>query len=56
MLRGIPLDPTGTPYQLDDEGRVFVSQPADFPYSEKALPPGYVPRRALGTRNFNSTN
>lgn len=45
MLRGIPLDPTGTPYQLDDQGDVFVSQPADFPYSEKALPPGYVPRK-----------
>ena len=45
MLRGIPLDPTGTEYQLDDQGHVFVSQPADFPYSEKALPPGYVPKR-----------
>lgn len=45
MLRGIPLDPTGTPYELDEQGHVFVSQPADFPYAEKALPPGYVPRR-----------
>lgn len=45
MLRGIPLDPTGTEYQLDDRGHIFVSQPADFPYSEKALPPGYVPKR-----------
>ena len=45
MLRGIPLDPTGTEYQLDEQGHVFVSQPAEFPYSEKALPPGYVPRR-----------
>lgn len=45
MLRGIPLDPTGIPYQLDDQGDVFVSQAADFPYSEKALPPGYVPRK-----------
>ncbi|HET8824347.1 MAG TPA: tetratricopeptide repeat protein [Terriglobales bacterium] len=45
MLRGIPLDPTGTAYQLDDQGHVFVSQPADFPYSEKALPAGYVPRK-----------
>lgn len=44
MLRGIPLDPTGTAYQIDDQGHVFVSQPADFPYSERALPPGYVPR------------
>lgn len=44
ILRGIPLDPTGAEYQLDDEGHVFVSQPADFPYSEKALPPGYVPK------------
>ncbi len=45
ILRGIPLDPTGTEYQLDDQGHVFVSQPADFPYSEKALPPGYVPKQ-----------
>jgi len=45
MLRGIPVDPTGTQYRLDDDGHVFVSQPADFPYSEKALPSGYVPRR-----------
>lgn len=45
MLRSMPLDPTGAPYQLDDQGHVFVSQPADFPYSEKALPPGYVPRK-----------
>jgi tetratricopeptide (TPR) repeat protein len=44
MLRGIPLDPTGTAYRIDDEGNIFVSQPADFPYSEKALPPGYVPK------------
>ena len=45
MLRGIPLDPTGNAYQMDDQGHVFVSQPADFPYSEKAMPPGYAPRR-----------
>lgn len=45
MLRGIPLDPTGTEYQLDEEGHVFVSQPAEFPYAERALPPGYVPRK-----------
>jgi len=45
MLRGIPLDPTGNAYQMDNEGHVFVSQPADFPYAEKSLPPGYVPRR-----------
>jgi tetratricopeptide (TPR) repeat protein len=45
MLRGIPVDPTGAEYQLDNDGHIFVSQPADFPYSEKALPPGYVPRK-----------
>jgi tetratricopeptide (TPR) repeat protein len=45
MLRGIPLDPTGTEYQLDEEGRVFVAQPAAFPYAEKALPPGFVAKR-----------
>ncbi len=56
MLRGIPLDPTGTAYQMDNEGHVFVSQPADFPYAEKALPPGYVPRQGLGARKFNPAN
>jgi len=45
MLRGIPLDPMGNEYQLDNQGNAFGSQPADFPYSEKALPPGYVPKR-----------
>jgi tetratricopeptide (TPR) repeat protein len=45
MLRGAPLDPTGNEYELDDQGHVFVSQPADFPYSERALPPGYVAKR-----------
>lgn len=45
MLRGMPVDPTGAAYELDGQGHVFVSQPADFPYSEKALPPGYVPRK-----------
>jgi tetratricopeptide (TPR) repeat protein len=44
ILKGVPLDPLGNEYQLDGQGHVFVSQPADFPYAEKALPPGYIPK------------
>lgn len=43
MLRGIPLDPRGNEYQLDAQGHVFVSDPENFPFVQKALPPGYVP-------------
>jgi tetratricopeptide (TPR) repeat protein len=42
-LRGVPLDPTGNEYQLDDKGNVFISDPEKFPFVEKGLPPGYVP-------------
>lgn len=43
MLRGIPVDPTGNEYQMDSAGHVFVADPENFPFIEKALPPGYVP-------------
>ena len=42
-LRGVPLDPTGNEYQLDDKGNVFIGDPENFPFVEKGLPPGYVP-------------
>ncbi len=42
MLRGIPLDPVGHPYELED-GRVFISDPQDLPFVQKGLRPGYIP-------------
>ena len=44
ILPGIPIDPMGNQYQLDSEGHVFVADPGNFPFIEKALPPGYVPK------------
>ena len=43
ILRGVPTDPRGNEYQLDGEGHVFVADPENFPFIQKALPPGYVP-------------
>jgi tetratricopeptide (TPR) repeat protein len=44
LLRGIPLDPVGKEYQLDNKGNVFIADPEHFPFVDKGLPPGYVPR------------
>jgi tetratricopeptide (TPR) repeat protein len=41
LLQGIPLDPTGRPYQLTPEGEVRVAAPDALPFIEKGLPPGY---------------
>jgi tetratricopeptide (TPR) repeat protein len=49
MLPGIPIDPLGNQYQLDREGHVFVADPDNFPFIERALPPGYLPKSASGT-------
>lgn len=43
LLRGIPIDPRGDEYQMDDKGNVFIDDPEHFPFVEKGLPPGYVP-------------
>ena len=43
LLRGIPVDPLGHPYQLTPEGRVEVQNPDDLPFIDKGTPPGYVP-------------
>lgn len=43
MLRSIPLDPTGRPYKLAEEGRVEVAVPDDIPFLGKGAPPGYTP-------------
>ena len=44
LVRGVPVDPMGNEYQLDDQGHVFVADPENFPFIQKALPPGYVPK------------
>jgi len=32
LLRGIPLDPSGTPYELNPDGSVQVRDPGNFPF------------------------
>lgn len=41
-LRGIPLDPKGTPYKLTSYGTVELENPNDFPFALEGLPPGMV--------------
>ncbi len=42
-LPGVPIDPSGKPYKMDERGRILVQQPDDFPLATKGLPPGYRP-------------
>jgi tetratricopeptide (TPR) repeat protein len=42
-LPGVPIDPSGKPYRMDERGRILVQQPDDFPLATKGLPPGYRP-------------
>jgi tetratricopeptide (TPR) repeat protein len=42
-LPGLPVDPSGKPYKMDDRGHILVQQPDDFPLATKGLPPGYHP-------------
>jgi len=43
LLRGIPLDPLGTPYKLTQDGRVLLQNPDDFPFVQKGVRQGYLP-------------
>lgn len=45
MLRAVPLDPLGNPYQLMPDGHVEVRDPDGLPFIEKGTPPGYVAPR-----------
>ncbi|MGA9811677.1 MAG: hypothetical protein WBQ64_02805 [Terriglobales bacterium] len=42
LLRGLPRDPLGHPYQLRSGGRVELLTPDDFPFIQTGTPPGYV--------------
>lgn len=46
ILRGIPVDPAGHPYEIKG-GQVLVSDPDALPFLEKGLPPGYVSKDVL---------
>ena len=35
LLRGVPVDPNGTPYKLRPDGTVQVEDPKQFPYLER---------------------
>jgi hypothetical protein len=39
-LRGVPLDPSGAPYELQPGGRVVVSDVSKFPFIEHGIPAG----------------
>ena len=43
LLRGLPVDPLGKPYQLEPGGKVVVSDPDDLPFVENGLPADYRP-------------
>jgi len=45
MLRAVPVDPLGNPYQLMSGGRIEVRDPDDLPFIEKGTPLGYVAPR-----------
>ncbi len=42
LLRGVPVDPLGNPYQLTTDGHVLLSDPDSVPFAQKGLPLGYV--------------
>jgi hypothetical protein len=42
LLRGTPRDPLGNAYKLTLDGHVLLSNPDDFPFVSKGLPPDYV--------------
>jgi len=41
MLREVPLDPVGNPYQLSSDGQIEVLVPDDLPFIQEGLPLGY---------------
>jgi tetratricopeptide (TPR) repeat protein len=46
LIKSIPHDPRGNPYNLEAGGRVVVSVPEDMPFLDKGVPSGYVPHAA----------
>jgi hypothetical protein len=51
LLRRVPLDPKGYPYQLVG-GRVQVAKPDLFPFITRGLPPGQAPGDIPGESGF----
>ena len=43
LLRGIPVDPSRTPYVLEKEGKVVVTDANKFPFITKGVPVGQQP-------------
>jgi len=43
VIRSLPADPAGLPYELHPGGRVEVHDPDNIPYITKGFPPGYQP-------------
>jgi hypothetical protein len=53
LLRSMPLDPTGRPYQLVD-GHIEVQVPDEIPFIDKGAPPGYQPPRPKDLEKLGS--
>src|SRR5450631_1571760 len=43
ILRGVPIDPLGNPYELVAGGHIEVRDPDNFPFIEKGVPVSYIP-------------
>ncbi len=54
MLRGIPVDPTGKPYQLMSGGRIEVANPDDIPFIVNGTPPGYKPPTKVDEKKLDA--
>ena len=47
MLRGVPLDPAGKPYELLPDGKIQVQDPDALPFITKGAPPGWKSRNVI---------
>lgn len=47
FLRGIPADPSGSPYQLEPNGKVVVEDAMRFPFIRKGIPAGQQPAETI---------
>jgi len=56
MLRGIPVDPSRTPYRLMADGSVVVEDARKFPFIQKGLPRGQKAPEIITPNTYKPTN
>ena len=56
MLRGIPVDPSRTPYRLMADGSVVVEDARKFPFIRKGLPRGQKATEIITPNTYKPTN